>query len=307
MHFRSEQPQPQQPGGDASSTQSGEEQSAAAAAAAAAEGPDHLAGLDLSRVPFPLRPIGVLRSCFSRRNGTPRQPLLVPAARAELVLRADLSGDYLEGLGQYTHCWVLYIFHENTNLRRLWQGGGGNGGTDGQPAKVRVPRLDGGRLGVFATRTPHRPCPVGLSVARVLSVEGRTLILGGADIVDGSPILDIKPYVPFCDALPDAGAPAWVSRAALRVWRCLPSQPPYVAWHSQHLLARQPRPSSLSRRWRRAQRRSPWRWAASRRAPAPRRSSARPGRRAGGGGCTATASRRSGVSWRRCCPATSAP
>lgn len=58
-----------------------------------------------------------------------------------------------------------------------------------------VPRLDGGKMGVFATRSPHRPCPLGLSVARVVGVQGRTLVLGGADIVDGSPVLDIKPYV----------------------------------------------------------------------------------------------------------------
>jgi tRNA (Thr-GGU) A37 N-methylase len=74
-----------------------------------------------------------------------------------------------------------------------------------------VPRLDGGRLGVFATRSPHRPCPLGLSVAQVVAVEGRTLVLGGADVVDGSPVLDVKPFVPFCDNVPAAAAPAWVA------------------------------------------------------------------------------------------------
>ncbi|KAL4858561.1 tRNA (adenine(37)-N6)-methyltransferase [Chlorella vulgaris] len=153
-------------------------------------------GLDLQQVAFPLRPVGLMRSCFSRRNGTPRQPLLVPAARARLTLRKGLSPDFFEGLQQYSHCWVLYIFHQNTDLQRL------------------VPRLDGGKLGVFATRSPHRPCPIGLSVARVVAIEGRSLVLEGADIVDGSPVLDIKPFVPFCDNVPTAAAPAWVAAKA---------------------------------------------------------------------------------------------
>jgi len=133
-------------------------------------------------------------------------------------------------------------------------------GPTGFKAKIRVPRLDGGKMGVLATRTPHRPAPIGLSVAKVrpvvvecvhvyriwralhvwrvavwpmsnpnstttpnpaqsksnqiLGVEGNRLILGGADIVDGSPVLDIKPYVPFCDSVPDAVAPAWVQVGA---------------------------------------------------------------------------------------------
>jgi hypothetical protein len=110
-------------------------------------------GLDLLQVAFPLRPIGILRSCFSRRNGTPRQPLLVPAARARLTLRPELSAEFLEGLQGYSHCWVLYVFHENTDLQRLWQQAEAGSGVR---AKIRVPRLDGGKLGVFATRSPHR-------------------------------------------------------------------------------------------------------------------------------------------------------
>ncbi|KAL6771006.1 CGL87 [Auxenochlorella protothecoides x Auxenochlorella symbiontica] len=165
-------------------------------------------------VAYPFRAIGTLRSCFDCRNGTPRQPLLVESARASLTLRPGLSPEFLQGLEQYTHCWVLYVFHRNTDLQRLW------GGSDrGLRAKIRVPRLDGGRLGALATRSPHRPCPIGLSVARVLRVSGRTLLLGGADVVDGSPVLDIKPYVPFCDAVPGARAPAWVAREAGGVGR----------------------------------------------------------------------------------------
>lgn len=103
----------------------------------------------------------------------------------------------------------MYIFHENTDLQRLWQPS-----YVSIKSKIRVPRLNGARLGVFATRSPHRPCPIGLSVAEIVQVKGSTLILGGADIVDGSPILDIKPYIPFCDAVAEAKAPAWVAPTA---------------------------------------------------------------------------------------------
>ncbi|CAI5497625.1 unnamed protein product [Closterium sp. Naga37s-1] len=121
--------------------------------------------------------------CTACRNGTPRQPLLVPAARAYLELpRGGVSPAALEGLEGYSHCWLLYVFHANTDIQRLWS----------DPhhrkfrAKVRVPRLQGGKLGALATRTPHRPVPIGLSIARVERVEGRRVLLSGADLVDGT-------------------------------------------------------------------------------------------------------------------------
>lgn len=156
---------------------------------------------------YPMTPIGLIRSCFSTRNGTPRQPMLVTTARASLVLSSkNVAAEALDGLSQYSHCWLIYVFHENTDLPGLWK----------QPphkdfkAKVRVPRLDGGKMGVFATRTPHRPCPIGLTVAKVEGIQGATLLLSGADLVDGTPVLDIKPYLPYCDSVPGAIAPSWV-------------------------------------------------------------------------------------------------
>lgn len=92
-----------------------------------------LAAKDLLQVPFPMRPVGVLRSCFSRRNGTPRQPLLVPAARAVLTLRPHLGPAFFDGLAAFSHCWVLYVFHENTDLQRLW-----SDDSSGVRAKIRV-------------------------------------------------------------------------------------------------------------------------------------------------------------------------
>lgn len=81
----------------------------------------------------------------------------------------------------------------------------------GFKGKIHPPRLNGGRRGALATRTPHRPNPLGLSLCRIISVSDGCLVLGGADLVDKTPVLDIKPYVPFCEALADSSAPTWVS------------------------------------------------------------------------------------------------
>eukprot|EP01018_Ginkgo_biloba_P007105 Gb_24489 [translate_table: standard] len=162
---------------------------------------------DIKSTSYPMTPIAVIQSCFSTRNGTPRQPLLVSHARACLILNSNgVPPAALEGLAEYSHCWILYVFHKNTDMARLWE----------QPAhmkfkaKVRVPRLQGGKMGVLATRSPHRPCPIGLTVAKVEAVHGRMLLLSGVDLVDGTPVLDIKPYLPYCDNVQDARVPDWV-------------------------------------------------------------------------------------------------
>ncbi|XP_072987854.1 uncharacterized protein [Typha latifolia] len=156
---------------------------------------------------YPMAPIGTVQSCFSTRNGTPRQPLVVPLARACLVLDPGrVPAEALEGLANYSHCWILYVFHLNTDLDKLWK----------QPsrskfkAKVRVPRLKGGKMGVLATRSPHRPCPIGLSVAKIEALDGNAILLSGVDLVDGTPILDIKPYLPYSDSIQDATVPNWI-------------------------------------------------------------------------------------------------
>ena len=166
-------------------------------------------------------PIGVVHSCFSRRNGTPRQGGdLVPSARCVFFLDGGLPRDLLSGLDRYSHCWVLYEFHANTNRRDV----SGRAVTENTSCttrnggavkgKARVPRLDGAPVGALATRTPHRPTPIGLSLGSIVRVDTDTgaITLGGCDLVDGTPVLDIKPYVPFCDAVRDAVAPAWVRR-----------------------------------------------------------------------------------------------
>ena len=150
----------------------------------------------------PLRVIGILRSCFREKFGTPRQPHLAPAATAALTVASEhVPAQSLAGLERFSHVWLLSYFHLNTNKRFL--------------PKVHPPRLKGRSIGAFASRSPHRPSPIGLSLARLVKIEGATLHLRGIDLVDGTPILDIKPYVPESDCVPDATA-GWTEDAPFR-------------------------------------------------------------------------------------------
>nr|XP_043621733.1 tRNA (adenine(37)-N6)-methyltransferase isoform X2 [Erigeron canadensis] len=156
---------------------------------------------------YPMAAIGIIQSCFSTRNGTPRQPLIVPLARAQLMFDVSrVPPASLEGLEEYSHCWIIYVFHLNTDLDKMWK----HPSRSKLKAKVRVPRLKGEKMGLFATRSPHRPCPIGLTVAKVESVQGSSILLSGVDLVDGTPVLDIKPYLPYCDSIEEAAIPQWV-------------------------------------------------------------------------------------------------
>jgi tRNA-Thr(GGU) m(6)t(6)A37 methyltransferase TsaA len=145
---------------------------------------------------FTFRPVGIIRSCFKEKFGIPRQPGLVPAARAHLELLPPCNrAEALRGLEEFSHLWLLFVFHACPD-------------TPNQTT-ARPPRLGGNRrLGVFATRGTHRPNPLGLSVVKLLGIsedQGQwRLELQGADLLDGTPVLDIKPYLPYADALPDA-------------------------------------------------------------------------------------------------------
>ena len=145
---------------------------------------------------FEFAPIGVIHSCFREKFGIPRQPGLVPAARATLELLPPYNQPAaVHGLDDFSHLWLIFVFHGIPAGR--WQ------------PKVRPPRLGGNRrLGVFATRSPFRPNPIGLSAVRLERVEidqGQVLLhLAGLDLLDGTPVLDIKPYIPYADAIPEA-------------------------------------------------------------------------------------------------------
>lgn len=137
-------------------------------------------------------PIGHVRSCFKEKFAIPRQPALAPAARGVLELLPPFDRpEAVEGLEGVSHVWLLFLFHQ---------------ALESQPRlRVRPPRLGGNRyLGVFATRATHRPNGIGQSVVRLDGLEPGRLLLSGIDLLDGTPVLDIKPYVPYADSPPGA-------------------------------------------------------------------------------------------------------
>ncbi len=145
---------------------------------------------------FEFQPIGFIQSCFKEKFGIPRQARLAPAARASLELLPPYNRpEAFKGLEDISHLWVLFVFHQC--LREAWK------------PTVRPPRLGGNRrVGVFASRSPFRPNPLGMSAVELLSIEHTDnrlrLHLQGVDMMDGTPVLDIKPYVPYADSLPSA-------------------------------------------------------------------------------------------------------
>lgn len=146
--------------------------------------------------PLTLTPIGVVRSCFPDKFGIPRQANLVPAARGRLVLMPPFDREEaLHGLDGFSHIWLIFVFHAAI--------------ADGWRPTVRPPRLGGQRkVGVFASRAPFRPNPLGLSAVEYRgaerTAEGLVLHLAGLDLLDGTPVLDIKPYIPYADSHPEA-------------------------------------------------------------------------------------------------------
>ncbi len=142
-----------------------------------------------------MQAIGRIESCYKEKFAIPRQPGLTPSAEAILHLLPPYdSPDAVRELAQFSHVWLVFVFHATAD--------------QGWRPTVRPPKLGGNqRVGVFATRSTFRPNPIGLSVARLERIEtdnGVRLYLAGADLLDGTPILDIKPYLAYADALPEA-------------------------------------------------------------------------------------------------------
>ena len=144
-----------------------------------------------------LRTVARVFSPFGSKFGVPRQSGLVPELRSRLVFEKEYrSRECLRGIEGFSHLWLIWGFSENADK--------------GWSPTVRPPRLGGNaRVGVFASRSPFRPNPLGLSCVRLLEVEwegpeGPTLLLGGADLTDGTPIYDIKPYIAYADSIPEA-------------------------------------------------------------------------------------------------------
>ena len=155
--------------------------------------------------------IAHIHTPFAEKFGVPRQSGLAPTAERIVFAPEYRNPDALRGLEGFSHLWLVWVFDRSAR--------------DGWSPTVRPPRLGGNqRMGVFATRSPFRPNPIGLSCVELSGVEwdtpdGPVLHVRGADLVDGTPILDIKPYLPYCDAKPDAtgGFTDGLSAAALSV------------------------------------------------------------------------------------------
>lgn len=160
-----------------------------------------------------IEPIAYIRTPFTDKFGLPRQSGLVPGLTGEIVFTQGYSRpEAVRELGQFSHIWLIWGFSEAIRPKEGWS------------ATVRPPRLGGNtRIGVFATRSPFRPNPLGLSCVRLLAVHADTqpvtLTVAGADLLDNTPIYDIKPYLPFADSIPDAaeGYTAQTRTYALRV------------------------------------------------------------------------------------------
>ena len=146
-----------------------------------------------------MRSIATIRTGFPSKFGIPRQSGPVPELKGTIVFNPEFRNpDALRGLEGFSHIWLIWEFSEA--VREDWS------------PTVRPPRLGGNtRLGVFATRSPFRPNPIGLSCVKLDSIElstpnGPVLHVSGADLMDGTPIYDIKPYIPYTDCVPDATA-----------------------------------------------------------------------------------------------------
>jgi len=145
-----------------------------------------------------ITPIAYINTPYKQKFAIPRQPNLVREARGEIIFENDFADpNCLRGIEQFSHLWLVFVFHETADK--------------GWAPTVQPPRLGGKeKMGVFATRSTFRPNPIGLSVVENLGWKQQgaslTLQVGGLDLLDGTPILDIKPYLPYADALPQAKA-----------------------------------------------------------------------------------------------------
>ena len=192
-----------------------------------------------------IQAVAYCRTPYKQKFGIPRQPGLVSAARGFVELAPPFNQiDAVRGLEQYSHLWLLFCFHEN--LAAGWK------------TTVRPPRLGGNeKLGVFATRSTFRPNGIGQSVVKLHAVHNHngkvSLEISGMDLLDGTPIIDIKPYIPFSDAISDAHAgiaqeppvevPVSFNELAQQKIAKLDVQHPHLAELISAVLAQDPRPA----------------------------------------------------------------
>lgn len=193
-----------------------------------------------------IEPIGVVHSCYSEKFGIPRQAGLVDKARASIEMYTRFGRqEMFKEVVAFSHIWVQFVFHEAL--------------ADGWKATVRPPWLGGRqRVGVFASRSPHRPNHIGMSAVRLLDVSfseaGVRLEVGGGDFADGTPVIDIKPYIPYSDAIVDADV-GFSGRTVILEVELAEEAAAFCRWYAQvtdrdleglikQVLAQDPRPAS---------------------------------------------------------------
>ena len=187
-----------------------------------------------------ITPVARIHTEFPQKFGIPRQPLLAQSTVAEIVFEPEFRNpDCIRGLEKCSHLWLIWEFTEFAD--RQWS------------PLVRPPRLGGNRkMGVFATRSPLRPNPLGLSVVKILEIlddrtRGPVIRVSGADMMDGTPIYDIKPYIPYADSIQDAVSEIFTQPETLSSvrWECdspLPHSDRRIA-ALEEVLLQDPRPA----------------------------------------------------------------
>ncbi len=157
---------------------------------------------------FTFNPIGFVQSPFKDKFGVPRQPGLASEAKGILKFNSDPDiKTALKQISEFSHIWIVFVFHDH-------------GGNKWKPS-IRPPRLGGNvKVGVLSSRSPHRPNPIGISAVELTQVDleaqgGPELHVNGLDLIDETPILDIKPYIPYADSIPEANA-GWASEEIKR-------------------------------------------------------------------------------------------
>ena len=200
---------------------------------------------------FQHQTIGYLATPFKEKFGVPRQSLMMTAAQGVLKLKPDPAFPLaLKHLDQFSHIWLIFVFHKNGS--KPWH------------PLIETPRIEAAqRMGVFATRSPHRPNSIGMSAVKLERIDlkapgGIELHVSGVDILDGTPVLDIKPYLPFADRIDEANAgwahtdivryPVRFSSESLRVIEKLSEGPyPQLKTLIEQMLELDPRPTSQRR------------------------------------------------------------
>ena len=138
-----------------------------------------------------MQPIGFVESCFGEKFATPRQSGIVSSARGRVVFTPEVDPEACRGLEEFSHLWLVFVFDQVPEDDVRWL--------------VRPPRLGGNeKKGVFATRSPYRPNRIGLSLVKLEKVTPEGIEVSGLDLVDGTPILDLKPYLPYVESRPEA-------------------------------------------------------------------------------------------------------